>query len=268
MLRFGPSVKKTGNYVPVPKSHELCQFFPGENSSDLKWDPFKHPDYPTDFTYYVHAPFRLNLGYDGRNYVTPILTKLLNEVKDTPGSVVVHFGMRKNLDKTKKEKVILEIAERINKTKIPDSQNERTLLIENAAGETSELGDTVEDFRSLFEKLDYTARIGVCVDTQHSFAAGLTDFSDSSSVANLFEMFHDFGGIRLIHLNDSTVGCHGCCDEHMPLGQGKIWKKNTESLVELCFRCSSEEVDLISETHDYEGDLQLLTKLLEKENLF
>lgn len=267
MFHFGPSMTRSGTTVPIPKNGEVCQFFLNPKPAELTWEPLKHTKYPDDFRYYIHAPFRLNLGYQGRDYVSPILTKMLKEVEESPGSIVIHFGMRAKLEKEKKKSVIREIATRINKTKIPDSLNERTLLIENAAGETSELGDEISDYRRLFENLDHTSRIGVCVDTQHSFASGLCDFSDSSSIGNLFDLFEDFGGIRLIHLNDSAVKCQGCCDQHMALGKGKIWKRQTESLIELCARCTGEEVDLISETHDYQGDLEFLTTLFEKERM-
>ena len=101
------------------------------------------------------------------------------------------------------------------------------LLLENTAGQGSCLGWNFEQLGWLIERLNSPARIGICFDTCHAFAAGY-DFSTPAKLKAMWSEFDQHVGldaIQAIHMNDSQKGLGSRVDRHEHIGQGAIGEK-------------------------------------------
>ena len=124
-----------------------------------------------------------------------------------------------------------------------------TAVIENTAGQGSNLGYRFEHLRYLIDRVEDKSRVGVCLDTCHSFAAGY-DLRSAELCTETFAEFDRVVGfeyLRGMHLNDALKPRGSKVDRHTPLGDGLIgWD---------CFRFIAsdsrfENIPLILETPD------------------
>lgn len=215
------------------------------------------------FTFYIHLPLVCNLANEnnqkGISSSLSTIKQGIETVKDLPGSCVLHFGSPVSSSGT-----VESVASRINTLDIHPQTNNfyPPLLIENSAGEGRKLGSNWDDFRRLFEGLDNPARkIGICLDTQHSFGAGLCNWSDTRDCVLAFEEAESIckTGITLIHLNDSKVAFGSRKDQHQSLGKGYIFSNN-RSLPALLEQTYNRFTDLVCETNSscWTEDLNLI----------
>ena len=100
--------------------------------------------------------------------------------------------------------------------------NGATLLIETMAGQGSEIGSTVEQVAALIDAAGGGARLGVCLDTCHVFAAGYDLSGDLDGVLAAFDRTIGLARLRAVHLNDSLhpLGSHR--DRHARIGEGQL----------------------------------------------
>lgn len=101
---------------------------------------------------------------------------------------------------------------------------EAMVLLENTAGQGTNLGSSFEELATIIENSRYPERLGICFDTCHAFAAG-HDFRTPESYRKLFDKIDDLIGldkIKFFHLNDSInpLGSHK--DRHTHIGQGEL----------------------------------------------
>ncbi len=99
------------------------------------------------------------------------------------------------------------------------------LLLENTAGQGSELGSTLEELSKIHKAIiKHIRQIGICIDTCHAFAAGYdirTKGEIRNFVKNLLYLF-DKQDIKVIHLNDSIKILGSRVDRHMHIGKGEL----------------------------------------------
>ncbi|MFC1813123.1 deoxyribonuclease IV [Thermodesulfobacteriota bacterium] len=141
--------------------------------------------------------------------------------------VVLHPGSHMGIGE--KEGINL-IADSINTvfSKTPDLQTR--LLLETTAGQGSSLGNTFEHLASITDKVENSARIGVCLDTSHIFAAGF-DIRTTPAYRKTIKLFDSIIGLDrlyLIHLNDSKKELGARIDRHEHIGKGFIGLKAFE----------------------------------------
>ncbi|MDO4584981.1 MAG: deoxyribonuclease IV [Planctomycetia bacterium] len=100
-------------------------------------------------------------------------------------------------------------------------------LLENTAGQGTNLGWKFEHLATIIQGVEGVvkeAKLGVCFDTCHAFAAGY-DFTTAEKYQDVFQKFHKIIGlerIRAFHLNDATKECGSRIDRHAHIGHGKI----------------------------------------------
>jgi deoxyribonuclease IV len=97
------------------------------------------------------------------------------------------------------------------------------ILLESTAGQGSCVGCS---FDELAEMLQQTGerRVGVCLDTQHMFAAGI-DWTTPDGYERTFDEFDRLIGLRHLeafHLNDSKRPLGARVDRHAVIGEGFI----------------------------------------------
>jgi deoxyribonuclease-4 len=99
-----------------------------------------------------------------------------------------------------------------------------TAVIENTAGQDSNLGFAWEHLAYIIERVEDKSRVGYCIDTCHSFAAG-HDLSSTEACAKTFAELDSIVSLKYlrgIHLNDALKPLGSRVDRHAPLGDGTI----------------------------------------------
>ncbi len=135
--------------------------------------------------------------------------------------VVMHPGSHKGLGE---EAGIERIAASI-RALLAESDPSVMLLLENTAGQGTSVGCRFEHLAAIIEQVGGAAeRVGVCIDTCHTYAAGY-DISTPDGYARTFDEFDRVVGLRRIkafHLNDSKKGLGCRVDRHEHIGQGAL----------------------------------------------
>jgi deoxyribonuclease-4 len=99
--------------------------------------------------------------------------------------------------------------------------------IENTAGQGSALGSRLSQIARLLDASGESARLRVCFDTAHAFAAGY-DFRSREQYRALWDEFEGLIGLKklaIFHLNDSVREAGSLVDRHAHIGQGRIGRK-------------------------------------------
>ncbi len=97
-------------------------------------------------------------------------------------------------------------------------------MIENTAGQGSNLGFRFEHLAAIIDGVEDKSRVGVCIDTCHAFAAGY-DLRTTEAPKNTFDEFERVVGfkyLRGMHLNDAKSAFGSRVDRHHSLGEGNI----------------------------------------------
>ncbi len=183
---------------------------------------------------YVHASYLVNLAsLDSRirhASITGLRKGLEACSKLGVKGMMFHTGSAK--DHPTKEAGIKQAVDSINK--ILDGYTGSTkLLIENAAGAGSTIGQNFKEVGALYKgvKEKYRKQLGVCLDTQHAFASGY-DWRTKQGTDEAIKEFAKFIGMRqlvVVQYNDSKTDFASNRDrhEHIKLGKmGKVAAKN------------------------------------------
>ena len=107
------------------------------------------------------------------------------------------------------------------------------ILLENTAGQGTAIGHRFEHLAEILKKVRDAARLGVCVDTCHAFAAGYP-LGASDGYDSTFQQFDSLIGIkhlRLFHMNDSRKPLGSRVDRHAGIGLGEIGLETFRRLV-------------------------------------
>ena len=98
------------------------------------------------------------------------------------------------------------------------------LVIENTAGQGSNLGYKFEHLAFIIERIEEKSRVGVCIDTCHTFTGGY-DLRTREAYDETMDAFESIVGFKYLmgmHLNDSKPPLGSHVDRHHSLGQGEI----------------------------------------------
>ena len=98
------------------------------------------------------------------------------------------------------------------------------VLIENTAGQGTNLGSTFEEISFIISKSRYGEGLGVCFDTSHAFAAGY-DIRTRVTYEDTLSRFDQIVGLeklKFFHINDSKRPLGSRVDRHEHIGKGKI----------------------------------------------
>jgi len=115
--------------------------------------------------------------------------------------------------------------------RILDDSTDTTVLIETMAGQGSEIGSTFEEVKAIIDGTERNARVGVCLDTCHVFAAGYDIVNDLDGVLTQFDRVIGLDRLKFIHLNDSKFECGRHKDRHAAIGEGLIGLEGVRRIV-------------------------------------
>ncbi|MBQ6653052.1 MAG: deoxyribonuclease IV [Prevotella sp.] len=173
-----------------------------------------------------HDSYLINLGSPDGETLQKSRAAFLDEMQraEQLGLHLMNFHPGSHLKKMSEEDCLDQIAGEINLA-LAKTQGV-TAVIENTAGQGSNLGWKFEHLARIIDGVDDKSRVGVCIDTCHTIAAGY-DISTEMGYNFCFDEFDRIVGfryLRAIHLNDSKKGSGSHVDRHETLGNGAIGK--------------------------------------------
>ncbi len=171
-----------------------------------------------------HDSYLINLGHPEAEGLEKSRAAFLDEMQrcEQLGLKLLNFHPGAHLNKISEAQSLDRVAESIN---IALEQTDGvTAVIENTAGQGTTLGYRFEHLAQIIDKVEDKTRVGVCLDTCHTFTAGY-DLRDQQSCDKSFSEFDNIVGfqyLRGMHLNDSKPDLGSRVDRHESIGKGKL----------------------------------------------
>ncbi len=180
-----------------------------------------------------HDSYLINLGAKDPKKLFLSRTAFLDEMQrcEQLGLTMLNFHPGSHLNEMSEEECLDRIASSINKTL--EQTSGVKAVIENTAGQGSNLGYSFEQLAYLIGRVEDKSRVGVCIDTCHAFAAGY-DLATPEGYERTWLDFDRIIGMHYLsamHLNDSKKGLGSHVDRHESLGAGAIGGKFFEMLM-------------------------------------
>lgn len=213
-----------------------------------------------------HDSYLINLGHPEDEGLQKSRESFFEEMQrcEFLGLDRLNFHPGSHLKKISEEESLERIAESINMA-LERTQGV-TAVLENTAGQGSNLGFKFEHLAYIIDRVKDKSRVGVCLDTCHSFAAGYDLRTKEACDATFaeFDRVVGFNYLRGMHLNDALKPLGSRVDRHAPLGDGEIgWE---------CFKYIAQDprfdnIPLVLETPDEARWPEEIAKLKEFANL-
>lgn len=173
-----------------------------------------------------HDSFLINLGSPDKQKLHLSRTAFLDELHrcEQLGLTMLNFHPGSHVNQIETDACLDLIADSIN-----DALNQTSgvkAVIENTAGQGSNLGYAFEQIARIIFRIEDKSRIGVCIDTCHAFAAGY-DIATPEGYEDTWKTFDSTIGLKYLsgmHINDSRKGLGSKIDRHEPLGKGALGK--------------------------------------------
>ena len=169
-----------------------------------------------------HDSYLINLGNPDEEALQKSRAAFLDEMQrcEQLGLCMLNFHPGSHLKKISVEECLDKIAESINLALAQTSGV--TAVIENTAGQGSNVGNRFEEIRYIIDKVDDKSRVGVCIDTCHTYSAGYDIVGAYDEVFEEFDRVIGFDYLRGIHLNDSKKALASRVDRHDSVGDGTL----------------------------------------------
>ncbi len=213
-----------------------------------------------------HDSYLINLGHPELEKRQKSYDAFVDEVERCMqlGLDRLNFHPGSHLKKIPESECLDAIAENMNRTL--DVTEGVSLVLENTAGQGSNLGWKFEHLGHIIDKIEDKSRVGVCIDTCHMFTAGYdirTKEAYDVSMAE-FENMVGFQYLKGMHLNDSKPDLGSHVDRHHSIGQGKI---GLEAFRYIMNDPRMDDIPLILETIDntiWAEEIKLLYSMEER----
>ncbi|MDC7220663.1 MAG: deoxyribonuclease IV [Spirochaetales bacterium] len=198
-----------------------------------------------------HDGYLINLGHPEEEKLEKSRAAFLDEVLrvEQLGLKYLNFHPGSHLKSIDPDACLDRIAESINLT-LAQSES-AVLVIENTAGQGTNLGNRFEEIARIIAGVKDQSRVGVCLDTCHTFAAGYDLRTEESmeAVWAEFDRLVGFDFLKGMHLNDAKSEYASRVDRHHSLGKGNLgWDPFERIMKDKRF----EGIPLVLETIDEE----------------
>ena len=169
-----------------------------------------------------HDSYLINLGNPVPENLDKSRKAFLDEMQrcEQLGLELLNFHPGSHLKQISEETCLRTIAESINMAL--DKTKGVTAVIENTAGQGTNLGYRFDHLQYIISLVDDKSRVGVCLDTCHTYTAGY-DIKSESGYKTTFEEFEQTVGFKYLkglHLNDSKKELASRVDRHDSIGKG------------------------------------------------
>lgn len=171
-----------------------------------------------------HDSYLINLGHPEKEPLDKSRAAFLDEMQrcEQLGLDRLNFHPGSHLNAIGTEECLKRIAESINI--VLDKTKGVTAVIENTAGQGTNLGYNFEQLRIIVDNVEDKSRVGVCIDTCHAYTSGY-DVKSPDGFRKTFEEFEEvvgFNYLKGMHLNDSKKEFGSRVDRHDNIGIGFI----------------------------------------------
>ncbi len=169
-----------------------------------------------------HDSYLINLGHPVTEALEKSRDAFIDEMQrcEQLGLSLLNFHPGSHLMQISEEDCLARIAESINIAL--DKTQGVTAVIENTAGQGSNLGFKFEHLAAIIDGVEDKSRVGVCIDTAHTLAAGY-DIKTVEGFTETFRHFDEvigFSYLRGMHINDSKKDLATRVDRHDSIGKG------------------------------------------------
>ena len=245
-MRFGFHISISGGFSKVVEKAEIrgcetIQFFSG-NPRGWKYDSLDHDEAETFQTsiqssnlspLFLHLPYLPNVASKESKFYSRSIDSIVIELERAEQLgvpyLIIHVGHRMQ---NSEDEAIEAVAQAINQA-FDRVRNPIILLLENTAGQGTEIGYRFEQIKKIMDGVQEVEKVGVCLDTAHSFEAGY-DLSKKDEIERTIESFDQTVGLKrlhLLHLNDSKTPLGSRKDRHWHIGEGYIGLEGFRYLV-------------------------------------
>ena len=174
--------------------------------------------------HFFHGVYLVNLASQSKSYLKSSVNSLVF-YQQTAGDIgavgtIFHIGSHKGAGLSE---TLDQIVASINFI-LDSSPKGIRLILENAAGQGGTIGEKFDDLIKIIGRVGDKSKIGICLDTQHAFAAGYP----LDTLLTKFDSVIGLKHLSVIHLNDSKTDFGSHVDRHANLGEGKIGLENLE----------------------------------------
>ena len=209
---FALFTKNQKQWSSSPLSLESIKRF-RQNCEKLDYKPFQ---------ILPHDSYLINLGHPEKESLEKSRAAFLDEMQrcEQLGLDRLNFHPGSHLKMISEEESLSKIAESINI--VLNKTKGVTAVIENTAGQGSNLGHKFEQLRYIIDKVEDKSRVGVCIDTCHAFTAGY-NLKTPEGFSDTFDRFGKIVGfnyLRGMHINDSKKELSTRVDRHENIGKG------------------------------------------------
>lgn len=196
-----------------------------------------------------HDNFLINLGSPDKKKLAMSRKSFLDEMLrcEQLGLKLLNFHPGSHLNEISEEECLDRIAESINITH--QKTSDVIAVLENVAGQGSNMGHTFEQLAHIIEKIEDKSRVGVCIDTCHAYSAGY-DLATEEGYEKTWNDFADIIGfdyLKGMHINDDKKKLGSRIDRHETIGNGTLGK---EFFIRLVNDPRFDNIPLILETPD------------------
>lgn len=171
-----------------------------------------------------HDSYLINLGHPEKEGLKKSRNAFLDEFQrcEQLGLIYLNFHPGSHLKKSTEAECLARIAESIN---LAIDQTRRVIaVIENTAGQGTNVGYRFEHLAEIIDQVEDRSRVGVCLDTCHTYASGYDIKSEAGYVSTMeeFDRVVGLSYLKGVHLNDSKKENASRVDRHESLGNGTL----------------------------------------------
>jgi deoxyribonuclease-4 len=223
---------------------------------------------------YDYKPFQIlpndsyliNLGHPEKEPLEKSRASFLDEMQrcEQLGLDRLNFHPGSHLKTISEDECLQRIAESINI--VLDKTKGVTAVIENTAGQGTNMGYKFEQIRFMIDNVNDKSRVGVCIDTCHAYTSGYNIKSPEgyAETFNMFDKIIGFKYLRGMHINDSKKELATRVDRHDNIGKGYLGEDVFRMLMN---DGRLDNMPLILETPDeslWEAEIKNLYALIKK----
>jgi len=213
-----------------------------------------------------HDSYLINLGHPDKELLEKSRASFLDEMQrcEQLGLDRLNFHPGSHLNSISEEESLSRMAESINRAL--DNTKGVTAVIENTAGQGTNLGYKFEHIRFIIDKVEDKSRVGICIDTCHAYTSGYNIKSPEgfAETFSLFDKIVGFNYLRGMHINDSKKDYATRVDRHDNIGKGFLGKDVFRMVMN---DSRFDNMPLILETPEeslWEEEIKKLYSLIEK----
>ena len=167
-----------------------------------------------------HDSYLINLGSPDTDGLEKSRQSFIEEMQrcEQLGLTMLNFHPGSHLKQITPEVCMDRISESINMAL--DRTSGVTAVIENTAGQGSNIGFAFWQIKHIIDGVNDKSRVGVCIDTCHTYTAGYDLRNEYERVWEEFDNEIGMHYLRAIHLNDSKKELGSRVDRHDSIGKG------------------------------------------------